>query len=45
MEHFENLALDWAPRKPSLWLHYIDGAFVFWIKGPEQLTEFAQPPS
>jgi hypothetical protein len=40
MEHFEKLALDSAPYKPSLWLRYVDDRFVVWPHGPEQLHNF-----
>ncbi|PNF31066.1 hypothetical protein B7P43_G17441 [Cryptotermes secundus] len=40
MEHFEKLALDPAPYKPSLWLRYVDGTFVVWPLGPERLQDF-----
>jgi hypothetical protein len=34
MKHFEKLALDSAPYKPSLWLWYVDDTFVVWPHGP-----------
>jgi hypothetical protein len=37
MEHFENLALDSALLKPSLWLCYMDDTFVVWPHDPKQL--------
>jgi hypothetical protein len=40
MEHFENLALDSALHKPSLWLCYVDDTFVVGPHGPEQLQNF-----
>jgi hypothetical protein len=40
LEHFENLALDSALHKPSLWLRYVDDTFVVWLRGPEQLQNF-----
>ncbi|PNF31038.1 hypothetical protein B7P43_G17855, partial [Cryptotermes secundus] len=40
MEHFEKLALDSAPYKPSLWLPYVDDTFVVWPHGPERLQTF-----
>jgi hypothetical protein len=40
MEHFEKLALDAAPYKPSLWLQYVDDTFVIWPHGTNQLQEF-----
>jgi hypothetical protein len=40
MEHFENLVLDSALHKPSLWLHSVDDTFVVWPHGPEQLQNF-----
>jgi hypothetical protein len=40
MEHFEELALDAAPYKPSLWLWYVDDTFVIWPHGTNQLQGF-----
>ncbi|PNF42699.1 hypothetical protein B7P43_G14177 [Cryptotermes secundus] len=40
MEHFEKLALDSTPYKPSLWLRYVDDTFVVWPHGPERLQTF-----
>jgi hypothetical protein len=40
MEHFDKLALDSAPYKPSLWLLYVDDTFVVWPNGPEWLQDF-----
>jgi hypothetical protein len=40
MEHFEKLALDSAPYKPSLWLRFVDDIFVVWPYGPERLYNF-----
>jgi hypothetical protein len=40
MENFEKLALDSAQYKPSLWLRYVDDAFVVWPHGSEQLPNF-----
>jgi hypothetical protein len=45
MEHFENLALDSAQHKSSLWLRYVDDTLVFWPHGPDRpVTQFPQPP-
>ncbi|PNF14821.1 hypothetical protein B7P43_G06341, partial [Cryptotermes secundus] len=35
MEHFEQLAIDSAQDKPSLWLRYVDDTFVIWPHGAE----------
>ncbi|XP_023722356.1 uncharacterized protein LOC111872551 [Cryptotermes secundus] len=40
MKHFEKLALDSAPYKPSLWLRYVDDTFVVWSHSPERLQNF-----
>jgi hypothetical protein len=40
MENFEELALDSAQYKPSLWLRYVDDTFVVWPHGSEQLQNF-----
>jgi hypothetical protein len=40
MEHFEKLAIDSAPYKPSLWLRYVGDTFVVWPHGPERLQNF-----
>ncbi|XP_023718596.1 uncharacterized protein LOC111870496 [Cryptotermes secundus] len=40
MEHFEKLALDSAPYKPSVWLRYVDDTFVVWPHGSERLQTF-----
>jgi hypothetical protein len=40
MEYLEELALDSAQYKPSLWLRYVDDTFVDWPHGPEQLQNF-----
>jgi hypothetical protein len=39
-DHFEKLALDLAQCKPSLWLQYVDDAFVVSSHGREQLQNF-----
>jgi hypothetical protein len=40
MKNFENLALDSALHKSSLWLLYVDDTFVVWPHGPGQLQYF-----
>jgi hypothetical protein len=40
MQHFENLALDSAQRKPSVWLQYVEHTFVVQPHGPELLHKF-----
>jgi hypothetical protein len=40
MEFFENLALNSAHYKPSLWLRYVDDTFVIWPHGPQLLQNF-----
>jgi hypothetical protein len=40
MEHLENLALDLAQHKPSVWLRYADDTFVAWPHGPSRLQDF-----
>jgi hypothetical protein len=40
MEHFEELALDSAQYKPSLWLRYVDDTFVVWPHGPQRWQNF-----
>jgi hypothetical protein len=40
MEHFEKLALDSAPYKPSLWRRYVDDTFAVWPHGSERLQDF-----
>jgi hypothetical protein len=40
MELFEELALDSAQYKPSLWLRYIDDIFMVLPHGSEQLQNF-----
>jgi predicted GIY-YIG superfamily endonuclease len=40
MEHFEQLALNSAQDKPSLWLRYVDDTFVIWPHGTERIQNF-----
>jgi hypothetical protein len=39
-KHFEELALDSAQYKPSLWFRYVDDTFVVWPHGSEQIQNF-----
>jgi hypothetical protein len=43
MENFEKLALDTARYKPSLWLRYVDDAFVVWPMA-QSGYRISQPP-
>jgi hypothetical protein len=38
--HFEEVALDSAQHKPSLWLQHVYDTFVVWPHGPERLQNF-----
>jgi hypothetical protein len=40
MEHFEQLAVDSAQDKSSLWLRYVDDTFVIWPHGAEGIQNF-----
>jgi hypothetical protein len=40
MEHFEQLAVDSAQDKPSLWLRYMDDTFINWPQGAEWIQNF-----
>jgi hypothetical protein len=42
MNHFEELALDSSPNRPSYWLRYVDDTFVIWPHGPNTLQGFLQ---
>jgi hypothetical protein len=45
MEHFEQLALDSAQDKPSLWLRYVDDTFIVWPHGAEMIWNFLNHPN
>jgi hypothetical protein len=40
MEHFEQLTVDSAQDKPSLWLRYVNDTFVIWPYGAEGMQNF-----
>jgi hypothetical protein len=40
MEHFEQLAVSLAHKKPAYWYRYVDDTFVVWPHGKEELQEF-----
>jgi hypothetical protein len=40
MEFFEEMAIQEAEFKPSVWLRYVDDTFVVWPHGKDQLDEF-----
>ena len=40
MEHFEDLAINSATMKPTIWLRYVDDTFVIWKHGEQQLLIF-----
>ena len=40
MEHFEEMALNTATKRPSTWLRYVDDTFVIWNGDRNELNEF-----
>ena len=38
-QSIEEMAIEAADRKPSLWKRYVDGTFVIWPHGRETLDE------
>jgi hypothetical protein len=40
MEHFEQLAISSANKRPAHWYRYVDDTFVVWPHGKEELQEF-----
>ena len=40
MEHLEETTLRTAPLQPTLWLEYVDDAFVIWPHGHKELQHF-----
>ena len=40
MEHLEETTLRTAPLQPTLWLEYVDDAFVIWPHGHKELQYF-----
>ena len=40
MEHFEEMALNTATKRPSTWLRYVDDTFVVWNGDRNELNEF-----
>ena len=40
MEHFEKEALTKTPKKPEVWLRYVDDTFVIWRHGRAELRKF-----
>ena len=40
MEFFEEMAIDTATHKPTLWIRYVDDTFVIWTHGDSELQAF-----
>ena len=40
MGRFEKLLLENYPKKPLLWLWFIDDIFLFWTHGEKELNDF-----
>jgi hypothetical protein len=40
VEHFEEIALDAADKKPAKWLRYVDETFLVWPHGSARLQQF-----
>ncbi|XP_046400855.1 uncharacterized protein LOC124167106 [Ischnura elegans] len=40
MEEFENSVLTSYKKKPTLWIRYVDGTFVIWPHGEQELENF-----
>ena len=42
MGRFEKILLENYPNKPVLWLRFIDGIFLIWTHGEEELNDFVK---
>ncbi|GJQ75031.1 hypothetical protein Trydic_g9651 [Trypoxylus dichotomus] len=42
MEEFEQGAVDSYELKPKTWLRYVDGTFMIWSRGEEEINGFLQ---
>ena len=42
MEKFEDCVLATAPKKPSIWLRYVDDTFAVWSHGEKELYTFLE---
>ena len=40
MDFFEEMAIDTATHKPTLWIRYVDDTFVIWTHGDSELQAF-----